>query len=49
MHNLVNDKLTDPDYPDENSINGWLNFLKGVDERGYQQMERYWQRLRSNT
>jgi len=48
MHNMINNKMHDHDYPDENSINGWLNFLKGVDEKGYLQMEKYWQRLKNN-
>lgn len=45
MHNLVCGKRTDPDYPNALSINGWLNFLKGVDEKSYEQMSKYWERL----
>ena len=46
MHNLVSGRKIDPDYPDEQSIHGWLNFLKGADQRSYQQMSQYWQRLK---
>jgi len=46
MHNLVSGKRIDPGYPHEQSVLGWLNFLKGVDERSYQQMFQYWQRLK---
>lgn len=46
MHNLVSGKQIDPDYPHDQSILGWLNFLKGVDDRSYKQMPQYWQRLK---
>ncbi|MEE9240273.1 MAG: hypothetical protein V3U53_03680, partial [bacterium] len=45
MHNLVFGKRVDPDYPNKQSIQGWLNFLKGVDETSHHQMSQYWQRL----
>jgi hypothetical protein len=46
MHNFVTGKRNDPQYPNEQAISGWLNFLKGVDERSYNQMWQYWNRLR---
>ncbi len=33
------------DYCNINSIEGWLSYLKDVDENSYEQMSRYWKRL----
>ncbi len=46
MHNLITGKRKDPNYPTEQAIRGWLNFLKGIDEKSYDQMTRYWNNLR---
>jgi len=46
MHNLLTRKKKDTDYPSEQSIEGCLNFLKGVDERSYAQMCKYWSNLK---
>ena len=47
MHRLITGGGKDIDYPNEESINGWLNFLKGVDETSYHQMQKYWQDLKA--
>ncbi len=46
MHHLIIGKKRDPDYLNEEAIQGWLNFLKGVDERSHSQMFTYWNQLR---
>jgi retron-type reverse transcriptase len=46
MHNLISGRKTDSKYPSENAIEGWLNFLKGVDEKSHSQMLQYWNQLR---
>jgi retron-type reverse transcriptase len=47
MHNLITGKRRDPDYPSQEAIQGWLNFLKGVDEKSHSQMSKYWNQLRN--
>ncbi len=46
MHRLVIKGLVDETYPTESSIEGWLNFVKGVDRPSYDSMKQYWERLK---
>jgi RNA-directed DNA polymerase len=46
MHHLVSGKSIDKNYSSEESIIGWLSYLKGVDEYSYNQMLRYWDNLK---
>ncbi len=46
MHNLSMGKGRDPHYSSVQAIQGWLNFLKGVDERSHNQMSNYWNQVR---
>jgi RNA-directed DNA polymerase len=43
MHNFLARGIANPDYPNEYSIEGWLQFLRQVDSNGYEQMRRYWE------
>ena len=45
MYRIVTGRGSDSPYQDEASIDGWLSFLKSVDLRSYNQMEKYWGRL----
>jgi RNA-directed DNA polymerase len=47
MHNFVTGRRIDSLLLSEQAIKGWLNFLKGVDNRSYEQMSQYWSRLRA--
>jgi len=42
MHNFLAHGRVHPDYPNEASIEGWVQFLKKVDPDSYVQMARYW-------
>lgn len=42
MHNLLIKEKPFQEYPTESSIEGWLSFVRSVDELAYNQMEKYW-------
>ncbi len=42
MHNFLAHGKAHPKYPNEASIEGWVQFLKNVDTASYNQMVRYW-------
>lgn len=46
MYNLRAQGRPHPDYPTESSIEGWIEFVKNVDEPGHAQMLRYWTALK---
>lgn len=46
IHRLLFNSTTDGKYKNEESIIGWLNFLKSVDKESFQSMEAYWIRLK---
>ncbi len=49
MHHCLFGLSNDAKYTSETSIIGWLNYLKGVDEESYEQMNGYWNRLRQKS
>jgi hypothetical protein len=42
MHNFLARGIVNADYPNEASIEGWINFAKNVDPAAHEQMRRYW-------
>lgn len=48
MHHFLFCKTKDSKYSSEESIIGWLNYLKSVDKESYGQMDSYWNRLKNN-
>jgi retron-type reverse transcriptase len=48
MHHHIYNKSIDKKYKNEQSILGWLGFLKSVDESSFNQMSKYWEELKSN-
>jgi RNA-directed DNA polymerase len=42
MHNFLARGIEHPDYPNESSIEGWINFAKTVDPASHEQMLRHW-------
>ena len=42
MHKFLARGIVHPDYPNEASIEGWINFAKNVDRAAHKQMLRYW-------
>jgi RNA-directed DNA polymerase len=49
MHHFMFNLNKDRKYGTETSIVGWLNYLKAVDKRSYEQMENYWNRLKDKS
>ena len=47
MHHFLFDLTKDNKYTSEESILGWLNYLKSVDKESFGQMNNYWARLRN--
>jgi RNA-directed DNA polymerase len=45
MHHLISGKPVVGPYQTEESVKGWLSFVKGVDKNSFDQMQRYWSRL----
>ena len=45
MHHFLFNLGKDEKYKSEASIGGWLNYLKAVDNRSFEQMNKYWKRL----
>jgi retron-type reverse transcriptase len=45
MHHLLFNLSKDKKYSTKESIMGWLNYLKGVDKKSFDQMDNYWNRL----
>jgi len=45
MHHFAFNLNKDPKYSTEESILGWLNYLRGVDENSFEQMNSYWNQL----
>lgn len=43
IHNLLADGRAHPRYPNETSIQGWIQFLRNVDATSYDQMNRYFE------
>lgn len=46
MHALVAGRPADEKYATEESISGWLNFLKAVDKPSYDSLSAYWTKLK---
>ncbi len=46
MHHLLFDLSKDSKYTSENSVGGWLKYLKSVDKESYVSMSNYWERLK---
>jgi RNA-directed DNA polymerase len=46
MHHSVFNLPKDAKYKNERSIDGWLSYLRGVDNNSYEQMNTYWNRLK---
>jgi hypothetical protein len=46
MHHFLFDLSKDDKYTNEESILGWLNYLKNVDEVSFKQVNSYWERLK---
>jgi len=46
LHNLIIKGNSDDTYRDENSVLGWLNYLKSVDGDSFQQMNNYYEHLK---
>jgi len=46
MHHLQVGLDVDSRYSNEGSIEGWLHYVRGVDEESYGQMDKYWTRLK---
>jgi len=42
IHNFLARGTVNAVYPNEASIEGWINFAKNVDPTAYEQMHRYW-------
>jgi RNA-directed DNA polymerase len=49
MHRYITSKNIDEKYKTEASINGWLEYVKSIDNESYNQMSRYWQKLKQST
>ena len=47
MYNFVKKKRVSNEYPTRQSIEGWLSFVKSVDENTYLRMKKYWDNLNS--
>jgi retron-type reverse transcriptase len=47
IHHFLFDLSKDDKYKSEGSIVGWLNYLKGIDSKSFEQMNKYWNRLRN--
>jgi hypothetical protein len=47
IHNLLAGKSIDSVYSSKESIQGWLNYLKGVDLPSYKNMTAYWKKLKA--
>jgi RNA-directed DNA polymerase len=47
MHNLLTRKSVDPVYSNEESIRGWLSYLKSIDVKSYESMTAYWQNIKA--
>jgi len=45
MHHCLFNLNRDEKYQNKQSVIGWLNYLKGVDEKSFEQMNRYWEQL----
>lgn len=45
MHQFIFPSKVHVKYNSESSINGWLNYLKGVDPKSFNQMSEYWRKL----
>jgi retron-type reverse transcriptase len=48
MHNMIKKNKVISKYLSIKSIEGWLNFVKSVDENSYEQMKSYWNKLQLN-
>ncbi len=46
MHHFLFDLSKDNKYTSEESILGWLDYLKSVDEVSFKQVNSYWERLK---
>jgi len=46
MHRLTLGLMVKSQYQRESSIEGWLSYLKSVDQEGYRQMTKYWNTLK---
>ena len=47
MHNLLVKNKHDVLYDSEESIEGWLSFLKDVDRQSHKQMQKTWDGLKA--
>lgn len=48
MYNMIRKGKIESKYKNIKSIEGWLSYLKSVDESSYEQMSKYWYNLRKN-
>ena len=46
MHHFLFDLTKDDKYTNEESILGWINYLKSVDKASFKQVTSYWNRLK---
>jgi len=46
MHHFLFDLSKDDKYASEESILGWINYLKSVDKASFEQVNSYWERLK---